>query len=79
MSRILAIVHACNACPNRRYYSGGAHECSAVGQVIPTEIDRNGYIAEWCPLPPHPAHAMEQMRAELNRLKAAQETLGEHK
>jgi hypothetical protein len=73
MSRILGIVHSCNTCPKKQYYSGGTYECIAIGTVIDSDTLKNGYIAEWCPLPPHPANEFEVMRKELNKLRAAKE------
>lgn len=58
--KILGLVHNCNECAHRHYYSGGAYECAMVQQKLP----QSGGIPVWCPLPDHPAeHIAPAQRA----------------
>lgn len=52
MAKCLQIIHSCNECPRRRYFSGGQYECAEVGARLQNDVR----IPEWCPLPEHPAN-----------------------
>jgi hypothetical protein len=70
--KILGLVRACTECMHRQYYSGSAHECTKVQQILP----QGGGIPVWCPLPDHPAahiapaqRSVEMVRQVLEGLK----------
>jgi hypothetical protein len=65
MSRILDLISECRACPHRRYYSGGAYECTKVAQVLPKSVA----MPDWCPLPQHPAGEIEATRRDAARYR----------
>ena len=52
MAKCLQIIHSCEGCPKRQYFSGGAYECAMVGAKLQKDVR----IPAWCPLPEHPAN-----------------------
>lgn len=66
--RFLDLIASCKACPHRRYYSAGQHECMQAGTILP--LNEEHRIPAWCPLPVYPSGAMEKLAEENKQLRA---------
>lgn len=61
MTKIIGIANSCKDCSERHYYSGGAYECL---KVRGSRLNADSSIPAWCPLPDHPADAIESLQRD---------------
>ncbi len=65
MRKVLQIIESCNGCPNRRYSSGGAYDCTLLDERIPEEV----VIAPFCPLTDYPSRIIAEMATTIHLLR----------
>lgn len=63
--KIVTQVSFCGECPHYRYYSGGAHECEKVQQIV----REKSKVAPFCPLPDFPSRVIAEMQTTIEMLR----------
>ena len=71
VQRITGMTRSCRECANRAHYSGGAHVCRLVDEIIHPQYEHE--VAPFCPLPEYPSRAIAGMQATIRAMQSAQE------
>jgi hypothetical protein len=63
--KILKLIESCGGCPNRKYYSAGAYQCSLVDQTIADDSK----VAPFCPLADFPSQRIANLDSTVRLLR----------